>query len=218
MLLVLLEEAERMCEGECAKARARWREALRRGGGRGRGVRAGECARKRTNLAVMLVVMLPRAHAAEQKKAAARPPFDPSHPPFSMRSNGWNVATPSYRGMTVVMLAATAPKRAQIVHMAGTKSIWSHAAVSLREYREKSPICRGKDEVSVRAVRAARAMTEMMRVEREGGRRTLQAMAVEGVRGSKSAREQGERRRGAEGRGAEGGKGVTHSTRYPCTL
>lgn len=42
----------------------------------------------------MLVVIDPNAHAAEQKKAAARPPCDSSQPPFSITSNGWNVATP----------------------------------------------------------------------------------------------------------------------------
>ncbi|TNY19621.1 hypothetical protein DMC30DRAFT_451839, partial [Rhodotorula diobovata] len=59
------------------------------------------------------------------------------------------------RGMTVVMLAATAPKRAQMVHIAGTKSIWSQAAVSLREYREKSPILHAMvDHVPMHAVTA----------------------------------------------------------------
>merc|ERR1712072_520733 len=57
--------------------------------------------------------------------------------------------------MTVVMLAATAPKRAQMVHIAGTKSIWSQAAVSLREYREKSPILHAMvDHVPMHAVTA----------------------------------------------------------------
>lgn len=93
-------------------------------------------------LAVIFVVMLPSAQAAEQKKAAARPPLLPSHPPLVIKSKGWKMAVPSYicrresvsvdprtrerraeekeerkrrkgrTGMTVVMLAAIEPKRA----------------------------------------------------------------------------------------------------------
>lgn len=67
-----------------------------------------------------------RTHA-EQKKAAARPPCDSSQPPFSMTSNGWNVATPPKRGITVVICAEMAPKRAVMVKRPGTAMSWTTA-------------------------------------------------------------------------------------------
>jgi hypothetical protein len=39
--------------------------------------------------------MLPIAHAAEQKNAAALPPRESSQPPFSMMSKGWKIDFPS---------------------------------------------------------------------------------------------------------------------------